>query len=213
MSALIFDMDGVVANTVPAHYRSWQRLADEEGVRFDEPRNALLLGRTRQDSLAIFAQGLSLDAATTAQWSWRKQAYFLDELAAMTPADTLPGVRELLQEAQALSLGTALASSSRNAHAVLARLELAGMFDVVADGATVAKPKPAPDIFLWTAQALGQRPQDCVVFEDSAAGAEAALAGGFRLCALGFEEPRAAWQRPSLDGVSVADFVERAGNT
>lgn len=207
MHALIFDMDGVVTDTIPAHYRSWQRLADEEGVRFDRARNELLLGRTREDSLAIFAEGLGLDRRTAEDWLERKQRYFLEDLAQMGPNDVLPGVRELLEEARSAGLRTGLASSSRNARGVIARLEITHLFDVIADGSTVARPKPAPHIFLWTAWALRMAPRRCVVFEDSAAGVEAAVTGRFPVCALGLEHPGATWQRPDLRGTRLADFV------
>lgn len=205
--ALIFDMDGVVADTIGPHYRSWQRLADEEGVRFDRARNELLLGRTREDSLAIFAEGLTLDARTAEDWLQRKQRYFLDELARMGPQDALPGVRELLEEARDARLAVGLASSSRNARAVITRLELAHLFQVIADGTTVARPKPAPHVFLWTAWALRVAPARALVFEDSAAGVEAALAGGFPVVALGLCDDRATYERASLERARLPEFL------
>ena len=152
MTALIFDLDGVVADTTPAHYRSWRRLADEEGIAFDSVRYQALLGRTREDSLGLLMQGTSVSVERRTDMLARKQAYFLDELARMGPDDVLPGVAALLDEAHRAGLRVGLASSSRNACAVLARLGIERRFHVIADGATVARPKPAPDIFFWTAE-------------------------------------------------------------
>lgn len=209
MTALIFDLDGVVADTSAAHYRSWQRLADEEGVVFDPRANIALLGRTRDDSLALFLGERVIDAATKAEWLARKQAYFLVELGAMGPDDALPGVVPLLHEARAASLPTALASSSSNARAVLAQLGIASLFDVVGDGRTVARPKPAPDIFLWAADQLGLAPAHCIVFEDSAAGIAAAKAGGFPVIGIG-READTELHFGDLAGVSLADVLRLA---
>ncbi len=187
MKALIFDLDGVVADTSAAHYRSWVRLAADEGIAFDAAANRQLLGRTREDSVRLFAGARTLDARTAADWGARKQAYFLEELGRMGPDDALPGVAALLAEARAARVPLALASSSRNAHAVLLQLGLSDAFDIVADGSTVAKPKPAPDIFLWCAERLGHAPADCLVFEDADAGVTAARAGGFPVIGVGRE--------------------------
>ncbi|OQW43556.1 MAG: hypothetical protein A4S12_04780 [Proteobacteria bacterium SG_bin5] len=207
MKALIFDLDGVVADSAAAHRRSWERLAAEEGVTFD-PR--ALLGLTREDSLDVFLGARALDAGERADWLARKQAYFQDELAAMGPDDALPGVRALLAEAAAAGVPCALASSSRNARAVLDRLELRAAFAFVADGASVAHPKPAPDIFLLAARALGMAPADALVIEDAAAGAEAARAGGFGLVTVG-PERRSPRHFTSLAGVTLAELRDGAG--
>ena len=207
MTAFIFDLDGVVANTEDAHYRSWQRLADAEGIAFDRAANDYLLGRTRIDSLAIFLRGRTLDAATTAAWLARKQAWFLEDLTRMTPADALPGVRALLDEARAAGIPLGLASSSTNARAVIERLELTAYFSVIADGSTVAHPKPAPDVFLWVAARLGAEPAACTVFEDSQAGIDAARAAGCRVVGLGAVRlPRAHLWLPDLADARVRNF-------
>lgn len=208
--AFIFDLDGVVADTEGAHYRSWQRLADAEGVPFDRAANERLLGRTRVDSLQLLLGDRTLDPAATATWLARKQAYFREELLRMGPADALPGVRALIEEAHALGVPLGLASSSTNARAVLDRLDLLSRFDVIADGTTVAHPKPAPDIFLWVADALGVAPAQCTVFEDSAAGIAAAAAAGCAIVGLGLDPitgVEATW-RPDLRATRVADFLD-----
>lgn len=205
MKALIFDLDGVVADSAAAHRRSWARLAGEEGVAFDDHTARALLGLTREDSLDVFLGDRVLDADQRADWLARKQRYFLDELVRMSADDALPGVRDLLAEATRVGMPCALASSSRNARAVLDRLRLADAFAFVADGASVAAPKPAPDIFLLAARALGVPPAEALVIEDSAAGAEAALRGGFALVTVGAERlsPR---HFESLAGVTLTEL-------
>jgi len=91
---------------------------------------------------------------------------------------------------------------------VLDRLGLTHRFDVIADGTTVTNPKPAADVFLWTAERLGVPPAECVVFEDSISGFAAALAGGFKLVALGAGVIDGAYlSLPGLAGARLSDFV------
>lgn len=179
---LIFDMDGVVADSTAAHTRSWARLAAEEGLAFDDAIARQMLGRDRRDSLAVVLAGRCLDGQAEEALLQRKQLYFLDELATV---EALPGVRDLIAEARAAGVPLGLASSSRNVAVVLARLGLRDAFDVVVDGSTPCAPKPAPDLFLRVARALGLQPAPCTVLEDAEAGIAAALAGGFAVIALG----------------------------
>lgn len=208
MNALIFDMDGVVADTEPAHHRSWATLAREEGVPFDRDIALALRGRTREQSLEVLLAGRALAEADRIDWLARKQRLFLDDLARMGRDDVLPGVHALLAEARAAGVPCAIASSSRNARAVIERLGLTRHFTVIADGASVANPKPAPDVFLHAAVMLGVPPRRCVVIEDSRAGVDAALAGGFAVVSVG-AEPLAAHHVPTLEGVTLADLLER----
>jgi beta-phosphoglucomutase len=209
MKAIIFDLDGVVADTSDAHYRSWQRLADEEDYPFDKERYRALLGRTREDSLELLVAGAALSGAKRNDMLARKQTYFAIELAQMRPDHVLPGVVPLLDAARSAGIKLGLASSSRNARAVLAQLAMNDRFQVIADGCTVARPKPAPDIFLWTADALGVDPVDCLVLEDSAAGVEAAIAAGCHVVSVG-PEPIAVHHRASLADATLAMFEARA---
>lgn len=206
MTALIFDLDGVIADTNEWHYRSWQRLADEEGLAFDREANDALLGLTREDSLNVLLRGRALDTATRRDWLARKQAYFTEALAQMSPRDILPGITDLLDEADRRGVPCALASSSRNARSVLARLALTDRFAVIADGESVDRPKPAPDIFLHVARELGKAPAACVVIEDSAAGIAAASAGGFPVVSVG-PEPRAPLHYPTLVDVGLDQIL------
>lgn len=209
--ALIFDMDGVVADTVHVHYRSWQRLADEEGMAFSLADNERLLGRSRREALEVFLGGRSLPEHEVQHWMQRKQDYFLEALldSDFGPGKALPGVRALLQEARDRRVPTGLASSSRNVAVVLEKLALQSAFDVIADGSLVTNSKPAPDIFLWVAGALGVAPRQCVVFEDAPAGVQAGLAGGFQVVGLGPASRLGAAHRvlPDLAGRRLDDFV------
>ncbi|MBB5293259.1 beta-phosphoglucomutase family hydrolase (plasmid) [Deinococcus metallilatus] len=205
----IFDLDGVLTDTVELHYHSWQRLAEEEGVPFSREANAALLGRTREDALDLWLNGRPCSPEQRADLLWRKNASFLEALEGLGPGDLLPGVAELLHEARERGVRLGLASSSRNARRVCDRLGVTALFGAFADGSSVVNPKPAPDIFLWVAGRLGLHPTRCLVFEDSEAGVRAALAGGFPVVGLG--DParvgHATWVRPDLNGATVEEFA------
>jgi beta-phosphoglucomutase len=103
----------------------------------------------------------------------------------MSPAQILPGVESLLDQADAHGLSLAVASSSYNAYPVLEKLGLTGRFDAIADGPTVSRAKPFPDIFIWAAGALRVRPSDCIVFEDAEAGVTAGHDAGMFVVGVG----------------------------
>ncbi len=183
--ALIFDLDGVITDTAEYHYRSWKRLADEEGLPFTREDNEALRGVSRRESLVLLLRGKPIDEETAQAWMARKNGYYVAYLDEITPADRLPGVDALLADARARGLKLALASASRNAARVLERLGMSDAFDVIGDGNSVVNSKPAADLFVWVAGAMGVNPRQAIVFEDAEAGVDAALAGGFWTVAIG----------------------------
>jgi kojibiose phosphorylase len=208
LRAVIFDLDGVITDTAEFHYRSWQRLADEQGMHFSREINERLRGVSRRASLEIMLAENQRSASETqiAEWMERKNAYYVAMLDEITPADLLPGAVAFIQELRAAGVKTALGSASKNAQAVLDRLGIAGLLDVVADGHSVSRTKPAPDLFLWAAEQLGVPPACCAVVEDAEAGIDAALAAG--MCAIGLGPQERVGHAhlcfDSLEGVTLA---------
>ena len=183
--ALIFDMDGVLADTPPIHYESWRRLAEDEGIDFGWEQHEQMQGLVRRHSLDVFLGGKPVSESQAQEMMDRKNAYFVERLQHLSPADRFPGTAEIMQEAHTAGLKVGLGSSSQNARGVVEKLGLFQYFDVIADGNTVKRNKPAPDIFLWVAEKLNVLPSEAIVFEDSAAGMQAAVAGGFWRVGLG----------------------------
>ncbi len=185
--AVIFDMDGVLADTADLHYRSWKTLADEFGLPFDRAAYDGMRGLGREESLARFLgpSATRFDHETQQDIVARKQAGFLSLLAEMGPNDVLPGVLALLTALRSTEVPTAVGSSSRNAEAVLGRLEIRNYFDVIVDGNDGVPSKPNPAVFLRAAAQLGQPPTGCVVIEDASAGVEAAHRAGMKVVGVG----------------------------
>lgn len=183
--AVIFDLDGVITDTAELHYQAWRRLADENGWPFDQLINDHLRGVGRAESLEIILAGRQLPAAQREALTELKNRYYVELLDTLSPADVLPGARQLVVGARAAGLRTAIASVSRNTATVLSRLGIRDLFDAVADGTTVARSKPHPDVFLAAAALVDVPPGLCVVIEDAAAGVAAALAAGMWTVGLG----------------------------
>jgi len=182
--ALLLDLDGVVTDTARAHEAAWRRTLAAHGHPFDASAYARTRGRSRADSLTELLAGRDVDAEAFATMLAEKDAAYRAALADLGPGDVLPGAGELIAAARRRGWSVAIASSSRNARAVLERLGLADRFDAVADG-TAGAPKPAPDIFLAAAAAVGVAPAVCIAVDVGAAGVDAALAAGMRVVGVG----------------------------
>lgn len=183
----LFDLDGVIVDTARYHFMAWRRIADELGFVFTEQDNERLKGVSRMQSLDILLSigKVNLDPAAKQALAARKNALYVEYIAELGPDAMLPGAREFLIACRAHGIATALASASRNAPAILARLQIANLFDSVVDGTVVAKAKPAPDVFLVAAERIGVAPEHCVVFEDAEAGITAAKAAGMHAVGIG----------------------------
>jgi beta-phosphoglucomutase len=179
LQGVIFDLDGVIADTVPAHFAAWKRLFEEEGYAFDQSvYHDKVDGRRRIDGAAAVMAGA--DPARIAAAAARKDGYFLDlieEGRFSIFADTLA----FLGACRAEGVRMATASSSRNARYILEKAGIADLFAAIVGGDDVTWGKPHPDIFLAAASCMGLDVPGCVVMEDASSGVEAAKAGGF-LC-------------------------------
>lgn len=187
IKACIFDLDGVVVDTARYHYLAWKRLARELGFDFEEHHNERLKGISRMRSLEILLEvgGLKFPLEKMEQMAAQKNEWYLGYIRKMTPEEILPGAKELLEELRLHEIKIALGSASKNTPLILKRIGLTNHFDAVVDGNKVTAAKPAPDVFLVAAQALGISPEFSIVFEDAEAGIEAAVSAGMRCVGIG----------------------------
>jgi beta-phosphoglucomutase len=209
IQGVIFDLDGVLTDTAEYHYRSWQRLADEVGLPFSREENEALRGVPRRESLLHIIGDRHFSEEQIQEMMARKNRFYEEFIQTITPQDLLPGALNLLKELRQGQIKIAIGSASKNARAVVERLGIADCVDAIADGYSVERSKPAPDLFLYAAQQIGLSPEHCVVVEDAASGIEAALAAGMLTVGLGPEERvgKAAIVLPGLDGVHVGDLI------
>ena len=201
----------MLTDTSEFHYLGWKRLADEEGIPFDREANEALRGLSRRDSLLRLLGDRPATEAQIQEMMARKNRYYQELIENVTPANLLPGALALLDELRAAGVKVAIGSASKNARTVVQRLGIADRVDAIADGYSVERHKPAPDLFLHAAAQLGLSPTECVVIEDAASGVEAALAAGMWAVGLGPVERVGAAHvvLPSLEGVHWADLLAR----
>ncbi len=185
IKAFLFDLDGVVTDTAEYHFRSWQRVADEEGIPFTRKDNERLRGVPRDESLRRLLKDRKVAAEAFQEMMDRKNSYYQQYIEQMTPADVLPGVLKLFAEIRAAGLRLAIASASKNARTVVDCLELFDCIDALSDGYSTSRQKPAPDLFLHAAGQLAVPPPQCVVVEDAEDGVAAGKAAGMYTLGIG----------------------------
>lgn len=185
--ACIFDLDGVIVDTVPAHFVAWKAMADELGIPFNETDNEQLKGVSRISSMKrILAMGnKEMSEAEMLTYTKKKNDIYVSIIAKMTPDDILPGVVDFLKHLKSNGISLGLGTSSKNGPAILKAVGLSDIFDVAINGTHVKHSKPDPEVFLLGAKGLHVQPSDCVVFEDAISGVEAALAGGMKCIGVG----------------------------
>jgi beta-phosphoglucomutase len=190
LKAVIFDLDGVLVDTAKYHYLAWKKLAAELGVNLTEKENERLKGVSRMDSLKIILSlgGLTFSEAEMNRLADRKNSWFVEYIDQMKPEEIFDGVFPLLNALREAGVSIALASSSKNAAAVLKNLLLENTFDTVVDGTMIKESKPDPEIFLKAADNLGVAPNECIVVEDAEAGVEAARRAGMKAVGIGHTE-------------------------
>lgn len=189
-TAIILDLDGVICDTAHFHFLAWQRLAAEYGYALTHADNEQLKGVSRVDSLK-FILGLANKTLSNEQFETdlrRKNEWYLELVKDMGPSDTLTGVTAFFAEVAARKIPLALGSASKNANMVLTRVGLIQAFNAIVDASQVTHGKPHPETFLKAADLLGFAPENCLVFEDSAAGVQAAIAGGMKAIGIGTPE-------------------------
>ncbi len=183
--AFIFDLDGVITDTAEFHFLAWKRLAEEEGIPFDRQVNEKLRGVSRRKSLEIILNGREFSEEKIEDMMARKNDYYQDYIDTITPENMLPGAKEILDELKSKGYKLAVGSASKNAKPVIENLKITDMFETISDGFSVENTKPAPDLFLHTAEKMGVEPVSCAVFEDAEAGIEAALAADMTAIGIG----------------------------
>lgn len=190
VKACLFDLDGVIVDTAVYHYKAWKRLANELGFDFTEAQNENLKGVSRVRSLELILEwgGVVKSEMERAALATRKNEWYVEMINQMEPDEILPGALEFLQTLKAAGIKTALGSASKNSGIILQKVGLLPYFDAIVDGNHVKASKPDPEVFLKGAQALGQSPEACVVFEDAIAGVQAGKAGGMKVVGIGSPE-------------------------
>ena len=212
IQACIFDLDGVIVDTAKYHFMAWKRLADQLKINFTHEDNERLKGVSRMASLDIILEigRMTLDEDTKLRYATLKNEWYVEYISKMTPEEILPGAIEFISDLRLAGIRIGLGSASKNTPMILQRVGMNEMFDAVADGNNVHKAKPDPEVFITAARMLFIDPAHCVVFEDAAAGVEAALAAGMKCVGIGSEQVlrKAHLIIPGLASMNIAKLKE-----
>lgn len=171
-TGFLFDMDGVVCHNMPAHEEAWRLFLRGRGVELELSEfRAKTMGMPTHEVLAYYKVSGTAD---------KKEALY----RSLYRPRAMPGLRAFLSAAKGHALGLGTGSKGDNVSFILDGLKLRSAFQAVVDGSMVKKGKPDPETFLLLADSLKVRPRDCVVFEDSLLGEEAARRAGMAVVAL-----------------------------
>jgi len=181
--AVIFDMDGVLADTGPIHYESWVKMANEIGKTFKKSFFEATFG---QQSVPITRQlvGRNVDQNLVEKWAQLKEQYYREMVK--DKIKPLPGVIGLIEVLKSMNFKLAVGSSGppENVELILKSLKIEFFFDTIITAAEVKNGKPSPDVFIIAAQKINVKPQNCVVIEDAPVGIEAAKRANMKCIAL-----------------------------
>jgi beta-phosphoglucomutase len=174
----VFDFDGVIVDSHPAHMRAWKSFLISVGKTVSEEQLQFVLdGRKRDDILRHFMG--DLDADQIVEYGLRKEQCFRDEVTHVRMADGLIGFLEDLQSEQ-LALAIASSGSKSRILFLLDRFGLRKYFREIVAGNEVEQGKPHPAVFLRAAQQLGVDPSELMAFEDAVSGVNAAKSAGMK---------------------------------
>jgi HAD superfamily hydrolase (TIGR01509 family) len=182
--AFIFDMDGVIVESMGVHNRAWDLYLRRQGVSADGIMKRMLGKRNDQIVREIWGGGLTQEEVF--RHGAEKERLYREMMAPELRSRLVPGIAEFVESAAEAGIGMALATNAErdNVDFILGGAGLDRLIPIRLDGGQVTHPKPDPEIYLEAARRLGVAPAQCVVFEDSPGGMQAARAAGTRLVAL-----------------------------
>lgn len=203
IKGIIFDLDGVLVSTDEMHYQAWKRLAQELGITgFTREDNRRQRGISRMASLEVVLEKADRKYSDEekAELAERKNNYYLELLEQMDESAVLENMKDVLKKLKEMDLLLAVGSASKNAPIILEKTGLTSYLDQVSCGLDTTKSKPNPEVFLVAARKLELLPEECLVVEDSAAGIEAAKAGGMKSLGVGpfYQSLHADFEAPKL---------------
>jgi HAD superfamily hydrolase (TIGR01509 family) len=174
-TALIFDCDGTLVDTMPAHYVAWCRALEPHGIALGHEQFLALAGKSTVATVELLAreQNVTCDAATIAR---AKDDLYRNGEHNAPAIEIVAAIAR--RERGRRKLAVASGNTTDIVHATLRGAGIHELFEVVIGADQVTRGKPAPDTFLLAAERLGAKPASCVVYEDADLGLQAARAAG-----------------------------------
>jgi beta-phosphoglucomutase family hydrolase len=202
IKAVIFDMDGVIIDSEPAHVKLENEIFKEYGIFIDEEEHNSFVGTTSHYMWRTIKNKYKLSQSLEELVENDRNRYFQMLSMRDESINIIDGIHELIKELHRNGIKMAIASSSpmNVIETVVNNFQLNEYFDILVTGDYVQKSKPEPDIFLYASKKIGIKPYECVVIEDSKNGSIAAKKAGMKC--IGFKNPNSGNQ-----DLSCADLV------
>lgn len=211
LKAVIWDMDGVIADTAPFHFQAWQEVFHKRKIPYSREIFQQNFGK-RNDIIVRSIVGEGYPESEMEAILVEKEGLFRAKAAGKLKP--IPGALELIDELRGYGVKMALGTSSpiENGQFVTRQLGIEDSFDAIVWGREVTEGKPSPQIFLLAAERLQVDPKNCVVIEDAVAGVAAAKRAGMKCLAVANSHPEEKLAEAdlvvdSLEYVSVADIA------
>jgi beta-phosphoglucomutase-like phosphatase (HAD superfamily) len=174
----IFDCDGTLADTMPLHYRAWTRIVGELGGTFPKELFYRLGGKPTAQILSLLREEHGLKVGDVHAAAVRKEEYFLEMIDEVKPIEAV--VQFARRWYGVKPLAVASGGFHRQIERTLEALKIRLLFSAVVCAEDYARGKPYPDPFLEAARRMSVAPTECLVFEDSPLGIQAAAAAGMQ---------------------------------
>lgn len=205
LKAIIFDLDGVIVDSHPAHKKAWRALLRSLGREVSEQELEFVVeGHKREEILRHFLG--ELNGEEVRRYGSLKDSFFAQFAHQVT---AIPGVLQFFEQAHAEGLAIAVGTSAgrRRAEEMLKRMGLRSRLGALVTGDEVPAGKPDPAVFQFAAGRLGIATGNALVCEDAVAGVQAAKRAGMRCLAIAANGRRALLEGAGADWV-VQDFTE-----
>ncbi len=179
---VIFDMDGVLVDSYPAHFLAWQRMLPRHGLQMTEAQFAATFGQTNAEIFASLYP--NLNPAEYSNLSEEKEATYREIISLDFPE--MDGAAELINALHKAGAKLAIGSSGPpdNVQAVLNVLPGGEYIEATTDASDISRSKPDPEVFIKAAKKIGLPPGSCVVVEDAPVGVRAGKAAGCAVVAI-----------------------------
>jgi beta-phosphoglucomutase len=216
LKGFAFDLDGVIADTARFHGQAWHQLADKVGTEWTPELADSLKGVSRMDSLELIlkAGGHENDYSQEGKvaLATEKNNNYIKLVETLTPADILPGMKDLLDELKDNGYHIILASASKNAPKVIKYLQIADYFEGIVDPAKLTHGKPDPEIYSEAAKLMGLPANQVAGLEDAQAGIESINRAGETSIGFGSSLKDADVKFDQTGDVSLAAIKEQMDN-
>ncbi len=176
--AVIFDMDGVLIDTVIIHWRLYNKILAEYGVHVDDSELSSLVGMSLDEQIPVLNERYNVKIKAK-EFVDRAEKLKEQALRSLEPKE---GVVELLKQLKSANVATAVGTSSSKiaAERQLKQIEIIDFFQSIVGREDIDHHKPAPDVYLKAAEAINVLPENCIVVEDAPNGITAAINAGMK---------------------------------